>query len=34
MSEFEKRLACVIRADGPVVRGHKIDSCKYTIVYD
>ena len=29
MSEFEKRLACVIRADGAVVRGYKIDSCKF-----
>ena len=29
MSEFEKRLACVIRADGAVVRGYKIDGCKF-----
>jgi hypothetical protein len=26
--DFEKRLACVIRADGGVVRGYLIDSCK------
>ena len=25
---FEKRLACVIKADGGVVRGYLIDSCK------
>ena len=40
MSEFEKRLACVIRADGTIARGHRIDSCqfdgvnKYTISWD
>ena len=28
MSEFEKRLACVINADGSIVRGYLIDSCK------
>ena len=28
MSDFEKRLACVIKADGSVVRGYLIDSCK------
>ncbi len=27
-SEFEKRLACVIKADGGVVRGYLIDTCK------
>jgi hypothetical protein len=25
-AEFEKRLACVIRADGTIARGHMIDS--------
>ena len=28
-SEFEKRLACVIKADGGVVRGYLIDTCKH-----
>src|SRR5262249_3970276 len=28
MAEFEKRLACVIKADGTIVRGYMIDSCK------
>lgn len=28
MPEFEKRLACVIKADGTIVRGYMIDSCK------
>ena len=28
MSEFEKRLACVIKADGSIARGYLIDSCK------
>ena len=28
MAEFEKRLACVIGADGKVIRGYLIDSCK------
>ena len=28
MAEFEKRLACVINADGSVVRGYLVDSCK------
>jgi hypothetical protein len=28
MAEFEKRLACVIRADGSVVRGYMIESCE------
>lgn len=27
MAEFEKRLACVIRADGSIERGYMIDSC-------
>jgi hypothetical protein len=29
MAEFEKRLACVIRADGTIARGYMIDSCKF-----
>ena len=28
MSDFEKRLACVIKADGTIARGYMIDSCK------
>ena len=28
MGDFEHRLACVIRADGSVVRGYLIDSCE------
>ena len=28
MAEFEKRLACVIKADGSIARGYLIDSCK------
>ena len=28
MAEFEKRLACVIGADGKIARGYMIDSCK------
>jgi hypothetical protein len=28
MAEFEKRLACVIKADGSIARGFMIDSCK------
>ena len=28
MAEFEKRLACVISADGSIARGYLIDSCK------
>ena len=28
MAGFEHRLACVINADGSVVRGYLIDSCK------
>lgn len=28
MAEFEKRLACVIKADGTIARGYMIDSCK------
>ena len=27
-SEFEKRLACVIKADGGIARGYLIDTCK------
>jgi hypothetical protein len=27
--EFEKRLACVIKADGTVARGHMIDECRF-----
>jgi hypothetical protein len=29
MSEFEKRLACVISANGDIVRGYMIDKCKF-----
>ncbi|MBP8812556.1 MAG: hypothetical protein KBE25_04455 [Laribacter sp.] len=29
MADFEKRLACVIKADGGVVRGYLIDGCKF-----
>ena len=29
MAEFEKRLACVIKADGTVARGHMIDACRF-----
>lgn len=28
MAEFEKRLACVIKADGSIARGYLIHSCK------
>jgi hypothetical protein len=28
MSDFEKRLACVIKADGTIARGYMIESCK------
>jgi hypothetical protein len=28
MAELEKRLACVIKADGTVARGFMVDSCK------
>ena len=28
MAEFEKRLACVIKADGTIARGYLIDRCK------
>ena len=28
MADFEKRLACVIRADGSIVRGYLIESCQ------
>ena len=30
MAEFEKRLACVIKADGTVARGYMIDRCEVT----
>jgi hypothetical protein len=29
MAEFENRLACVIRADGTIARGYKIDKCEF-----
>lgn len=29
MAEFEKRLACVIRADGTIARGYMIDKCQF-----
>ena len=29
MSELETRLACVIGADGRIVRGYMIDKCKF-----
>ena len=29
MTEFEKRLACVIATDGSIVRGYKIDKCEF-----
>jgi hypothetical protein len=29
MEEFEKRLACVIKADGTIARGYMIDSCEF-----
>jgi hypothetical protein len=29
MAEFEKRLACVIRADGKIERGYMIDKCEF-----
>ena len=29
MAEFENRLACVIRADGTIVRGYLIDKCDF-----
>lgn len=29
MVELEKRLACVIKADGTIVRGYKIDTCEF-----
>ena len=28
MTEFDKRLACVIKADGGIARGYPIDTCK------
>jgi hypothetical protein len=29
VAEFEKRLACVIRADGTIARGYLIDRCEF-----
>ena len=29
MAEFEKRLACVIAADGKIARGYMIDKCEF-----
>ena len=29
MAEFEKRLACVIGADGTIARGYMIDKCEF-----
>jgi hypothetical protein len=29
MAEFEKRLACVIRANGSIARGHMIEKCDF-----
>jgi hypothetical protein len=29
MAEFEKRLACVIKADGSIARGYMIDKCEF-----
>ncbi|MEV6121109.1 MULTISPECIES: hypothetical protein [unclassified Streptomyces] len=29
MADFEKRLACVIAADGSVVRGYLIEGCRF-----
>ena len=29
MPEFEKRLACVIGADGKIARGYMIDKCEF-----
>ena len=28
MAEFEKRLACVINADGTIARGYRIERCE------
>ena len=28
MAEFEKRLACVVAADGSIARGYKIEKCE------
>ncbi len=39
MTEFEKRLACVIQSDGSIARGYMIDKCElkgeneYTITW-
>jgi hypothetical protein len=29
VAEFEKRLACVIKGDGTIARGHMIDKCSF-----
>ncbi|MEV0595587.1 hypothetical protein [Nonomuraea cavernae] len=29
MAEFEKRLACVIKADGSIARGFLVDDCRF-----
>ena len=29
MADFEKRLACVIKADGTIARGYMIDKCEF-----
>jgi hypothetical protein len=29
MAESEKRLACVVKADGTIARGYKIDTCVF-----
>jgi hypothetical protein len=34
MAEFENRLACVIKADGSIVRGYMIDKCQFNGVND
>jgi hypothetical protein len=40
MTQFEKRLVCVIRADGTIARDYLIDTCefdeinKYTISWE
>src|SRR5215469_15325098 len=34
MADFEKRLACVIKADGGIARGYMIDTCTLVGVND
>jgi hypothetical protein len=29
MADFEKRLACVIAADGKIARGYMIEKCEF-----